>query len=207
MKPLQTMAKPMRSGLFLFACGLGTAAGVSAARGAAQSAVPFGDDKAQPVIVIQAYDAGLDGVCTTNPGVHLSVARDASIGDEPVLTVEYPPPTKDPAGRDVRCAAKNHDWSAGRAIAFQIKPDHALRLSVSFLDRNRVAYTAWTTLKGGMWQLVQIPFDEIRPNPFFQPPDAKTGARIDVSEVMGVAFAPQDQTSGRLTIGKFVVSK
>jgi len=197
----------MNVGPFLFACGLGAAVGVNAARGAAQSAVPFGDDKAPPVVVIQAYDAGLDGVCTTSPGVHLSVGRDASIADERVLTVEYPAPTNDPAGRDVRCAANNHDWSAGRAIAFQIKPDHALRLSVSFLDRNRVAYTAWTTLKGGMWQLVRIPFDEIRPNPFFQPPDAKTGARIDVSEVKAVAFAPQDQTSGRLTIGKFVVSK
>jgi hypothetical protein len=82
-----------------------------------------------------------------------------------------------------------------------------LRLSVSFLDRNRVAYTTWTELKGGVWQSVRIPFDEMRPNPYFQPPDAKTGSPIDVSDVKGIAFAPHDQTAGRLTIGKFVVSK
>ena len=93
----------------------------------------------------------------------------------------------------------------GARFSFQIKPDHSLRMSLSFLDRNRVAYTAWTELKGGLWQLVRIPLDEIRPNPFFQPPDARTGRPIDVSDVKGIAFAPQDKTSGRLAIGKFVV--
>jgi Carbohydrate binding domain (family 11) len=116
--------------------------------------------------------------------VRLSVGRDASIPDQPVLMVEYPAPTNDPAGRDVQCAAQNQDWS-----------------------RNRVAYTTWTELKGGVWQSVRIPFDEMRPNPYFQPSDAKTGSPIDVSDVKGIAFAPHDQTAGRLTIGKFVVSK
>ena len=51
------------------------------------------------------------------------------------------------------------------------------------------------------------PLDEIRPNPFFQPPDARTGRPIDVSDVKGIAFAPQDKTSGRLAIGKFAVTK
>ena len=64
-----------------------------------------------------------------------------------------------------------------------------MKLSLSFLDRNRVAYTAWRELQGGVWQLVRIPFDEIRPHPFFQPADAKTGAPLDVSEVKGIAFA------------------
>jgi hypothetical protein len=141
-----------------------------------------------------------------NPDVHLSVGRDASISDERVLLVEYPAPTNDPAGRDVHCAAENHDWTGGRAIAFQIKPEHAMRLSLSLVDRNRVVYTAWTDLKGGEWQLVRIPFDEISPNPFFQPPDAKTGAPLDVSDVKGVAFAPQDKAPGHLSVGKFVVS-
>jgi hypothetical protein len=58
-----------------------------------------------------------------------------------------------------------------------------------------------------VWQQVRIPFEEIRPNPFFQPPDAKTGAPLDVSDVKAIAFAPQDQASGHLEIGKFVVSR
>jgi hypothetical protein len=158
-------------------------------------------------IVIQAFSDGLAGVRAANPDVRLSVARDPSIAEERVLVVEYPVPTGDPAGRDVRCIAVNPDWTGGRGISVQIKPDHAMRLSVSFIDRNRVVYTAWKDLEGDAWQLVQIPFDEIRPNPFFQPPGAKTGAPLDVSQVEFIAFSPQDKAAGRLTLGRFVVSK
>jgi hypothetical protein len=173
----------------------------------AQSAASPGRAEANPVIVIQAYAEGLAGGCAAKPGVRLSVGRDQSISEERVLLVDYPMPTGDPAGRDVQCAAENHDWRMGRAIAFQVKPAHPVRLSVSFLDRNRVVYTARTDLKGDVWQPVRIPLEEIRPNPFFQPPDAKTGAPLDVSDVKAIAFAPQDQASGHLAIGKFVVSR
>ena len=162
---------------------------------------------AQAGIVIRAYGDRLDGVCTARPGVRVSVGRDPSLPDERLLIVDYPAPTGDPAGRDVQCAAEHQDWTTGRAIEFQIKSAHPLRLSVSFLDRNHVVYTAWTEVKGGVWQPVRIPFDQIRPNPYFQPPDAKTGAPLDVSDVKFIAFAPQDQTSGQLSIGRFTVSK
>jgi hypothetical protein len=146
-------------------------------------------------------------VFAPDPDVRLNVGRDPAVPGEPVLFVEYPEPTADPAGRDVQCDAANRDWTSGRAIAFRIKADHAMRLSVSFMDRNRVAYTAWTELTGGTWQIVRIPFADIRPNPYFQPPGAKTGAPIDVSDVRFIAFAPQDRTSGRLAIGRFVVTE
>jgi len=160
----------------------------------------------QPALVIHAFNAGLDGVIAASSGVRLSVTRDASI-DQPVLLVEYPPPTGDPAGRDLRCAVENQDWTSGKAIAFQVKPDHPLRLSVSFIDRNNVVYTAWNDLKGGEWQPLRIPFDTIQPNPYFQPPGAKTGAPLDVSEVRMIAFAPQDKTAGRLQISTLFVSQ
>lgn len=159
------------------------------------------------MVVIQSYEKELAGVRAANPDVRLSVGRDSSLPGERVLIVDYPARPGDPAGRDVQCAAENHDWTGGSAIAFSIKPARALRLSVSFVDRNHVAYTAWTELKGAVWQVVRIRFAEIRPNPFFQPPGAKSGSPIDVSEVRFVAFAPQDDAAGRLTIGRFVVSR
>jgi len=160
----------------------------------------------QPALVIHAFNGGLDGVGAASPGVRLSITRDESIG-QPVLLVDYPEPTNDPAGRDVRCRVENPNWTVGKAIAFQAKPDHPLRLSLSFIDRNGVAYTAWKDLQGGEWQAVRIPIDEIRPNPYFQPSGARTGAPIDVSEVRMIAFAPQDKTAGRLTISSLYVSQ
>ena len=160
----------------------------------------------QPALVIRAFDDGPDGVSAANPHVRLSVIPDTSIGQR-VLLVDYPEPTNDPAGRDVWCTVENPDWTAGKAIAFQVKPDHPLRLSLSFIDRNGVAYTAWKDLQGGQWQPVRIAIAEIRPNPYFQPPGAKTGAPIDVSEVRMIAFAPQDKSAGRLKISSLVVSQ
>src|SRR5262245_51012793 len=155
-----------------------------------------GQSAITPVVVIHEYKDGLSGVRAPNPDIRLNVGRDPAVPEERVLLVEYPPPTNDPAGRDVQCDAENQNWTAGRAISFRIKADHATRLSVSFIDRNRVVYTAWADLTAGTWQIVRIPFADIRPNPYFQPPDAKTGAPLDVSEVKFMAFAPQDKTSG-----------
>lgn len=161
----------------------------------------------EPVIPVQTYKAQLSGVRSRNPEVKLSLGHDPALGEEPVLLVTYPVATDDPAGRDVWCDAENQDWSGGRAVTFSVKPDQAIKLSVSFFDRNRVVYTSWADLQAAVWQPVRVSFDEIRPNPYFQPPDAKSGAPIDVSEVKGIAFAPQDPRSGRLSISKLVVSK
>jgi carbohydrate binding protein with CBM11 domain len=164
------------------------------------------DASTQPVVIC-AYQRDLTSVRAANPSVRLSVVRDPSRADEPALLVEYPEPTEDPGGRDVQCAAEHQDWTSGTAISFQVKPSHDMRLSVSFIDRNRVVYTAWKDVKGDAWQPIRIPFDEIRPNPYFQPPGAHLGAAIDVSDVKFIAFAPQDQTPGRLAVSRFVVVK
>jgi hypothetical protein len=191
--------------LVLLSLVLSTFDGVNVASQPVQAVAPPGvDDRGR--MIIQDYKNGVSRVRTANPDVRLSVGRDPLLPGEPVLFVDYPPPTADPAGRDVQCEAENKDWTSGRAISFQIKADQPTRLSVSFLDRNRVVYTAWTELAGGAWQLVRIPFDELRPNPYFQPPDARSGAPIDVSDVRFLAFAPQDKAGGRLAIGRFVVS-
>jgi hypothetical protein len=119
---------------------------------------------------------------------------------------EIPSFNSNPAARDVWCDTQNHDWRPGGAISFRVKPDHAVKLSVSFIDRNGVAYTAWVKAEQPRaWQTLRISLAEIRPNPYFQPPNAKTGAPLDVSEVTSIGFAPHDDVAGRFEIGGFVV--
>ena len=157
------------------------------------------------MIIVRAFEHGLAGIAAANPDVKLNLDRDPAISDGLVLRVSYPAPTDDPAGRDVWCEAEQTDWTSGRSISFQVKPGAALKLSVSFFDRNRVAYTTWVELQGGLWQPVRLAFENLRPNPYFQPPEANTGTSIDVSEVRGVAFAPHDAGSGQLALSRFVV--
>jgi hypothetical protein len=158
-------------------------------------------------ILIHSYADGLAGVRTTSSAMKLHVGRDSDMADEPVLFVDYPEPSADPASRDVQLSAASTNWSSGSAITFRIKPAHAIRLSISFVDRNRVVYTSWTNLRAAEWQSVRIALDAIRPNPYFQPPDAKQGSALDVSEVRSIGFAPQDPAAGSLTIGTIVVVK
>ena len=191
--------------LLILAFWLATAGAVSTESRPGQSTAADGRAEGTSPLVIQSFGDEISRACTAKADLRLSVGRDPAVADRAVLVVEYPPPARDPAARDVQCVAENRNWSAGRAIVFQIKPDHAMRFSLSFFDRNRVTYTTWRELKGGVWQPVRVPFDEIRPNPYFQREDAKTGRSIDVSDVSGIAFAPQDQASGRFAIGPFVV--
>ncbi|MFZ5896521.1 MAG: hypothetical protein ACOY0T_36035 [Myxococcota bacterium] len=157
-------------------------------------------------IVVHAFREDLAGVRAARSDVRLSVARDAALGDEAVLVVDYPAASADPAARDVWCETEARDWTVGRALSFYAQSERAIRISLSFPDRNGVAYTAWADLEAGAWQQVRIVFDTIRPNPYFQPPGAQLGAPIDVSEVNAVGFAPHDPSPGRLAIGKLVVS-
>lgn len=159
------------------------------------------------MIVIKSFAKGVSGIRATNPEVKVQIGSDAALPKEPVLLVEYPAPTGDPAGRDVWCDADSVDWTSGSGITFQVKPAKPERLSVSFFDRNRVVYTTWIDLKGGVWQPVRIAFAELRPNPYFQPPDAKTGAPLDLSEIKGFAFAPHHDASGQYALSEFVLTR
>lgn len=178
----------------------GAAGCAKGAISAEPAALPRHDDMEQPTLVIRRFTAGLSGTHAKNPDVKLAIGHDAEQVDEPVLVVDYPPPTGDEAGRDVWCDAEHDDWSGGQVVSFRAKPDHDVRLSVSFFARNRVVYTTWIDLRGGVWQPVRVRLDLIRPNPYFQRPDANLTAPIDVTEVKGIAFAPHDDVSGRLVI-------
>lgn len=155
--------------------------------------------------VIQSYQ-GESGGCRARAGTRLSALK-AEGGGTLTLTVEYPRATTDPSARDVWCEAEKVDWSAGRAIAFRVKASPDVRLSVSFLDRNGVAYTAWVEVPADTWREVEIPFETWRPNPYFQPPDARSGKPLDVSEVRRIGFSPQAPGAGMLVVGPIVLAR
>lgn len=156
-------------------------------------------------MIIHDYANGLAGVRCSNPELRLSVTRDSTLADETVLVVEYPAATGQPAERDVWCDVQHHDWSSGRGLLMQVKPDQATRLSVSFMATNGVAYTAWLDLVARKWQPVEILFAQIRPNPYFQPPGANKDTPIDVSDVKRLGFAPQVKESGRMAVSRVVL--
>ena len=159
----------------------------------------------QLVAALQDFTAGLSRIHARNPAVKLRIDSHPAIPNERILVVDYPAPSDDPAARDVWLDVEQRNWTEGRAITFQAKPDRPTKVSVSFADRNHVAFTTWIDLPDTTWQTVRVDFDKIRPNPFFQPPGAAVGKPIDVSEVNALGFAPQDRAAGRIAIGKIVL--
>ena len=157
------------------------------------------------MIVIQSYSLGTSSVRAANPLVKVRLACDPTRPEESLLEVEYPSASADPSARDVWCDAENRDWTGSTGITFQIKPSDTEKLSVSFFDRNRVAYTTWVVLHGSSWQPVRVRFDALRPNPHFQPPDAKAGSLLDVSDVCGIAFAPHHPGPGQLVLSPLML--
>ena len=152
--------------LLLLACGLSAIGAAGPNRPPAQSTVPLNRAEAQAVMVIQAYTDGLAGVRAASPDVHLSVGRDASIPDEPVLMVEYPAPSNNPASRDVQCAAEHQDWSAGQAIQSTRSCREALGVVLG--SESRRLYD----LDGIEGRRVAIGSHSVRrdaPDPYFQP--------------------------------------
>ncbi len=118
---------------------------------------------------VQSFAQGINAIRVANPDVKLRLSSDQGFTEPLVLVVEYPRVTADPAGRDVWCYTEMQDWSRGWAIAFQVKPLNGEKLSVSFFDRNNVVYTTWVELRAQVWQTVRIVFEQLRPNPYFQP--------------------------------------
>lgn len=159
------------------------------------------------VATIQDFRDGISSVHVRKGEMKIQVVKDSGAPDQTVLQVDYPAASRDPGARDVWCDAIDKDWREGSAISFMVKPVKDLRLSISFLGRNRVAYTTWADLKGGEWQTVRVKLDEIQPNPFFQPPGADKNSPMDVSEITRIGFAPQSPEAGQVLVGRFVVMK
>ena len=184
--------------------GIAIAAGASIFGDVVAVADDAGSGEHHAVMIIRAFDEQLLGIRAANPAVRLTMGHESALPNQRVLSVEFPA-AAGPASRDVWSDAQIHDWTTARAIAFKARPDNSLRISVSFMDRNRVAHTAWADLEGGKWQAVDLPFARIKPNPYFQPPEANTRALLDLSDVKAIGFAPQTPEAGRLAITEFTV--
>jgi hypothetical protein len=171
--------------------------------GAAAPTVTAPVEPARPPAIVRWFGVALEGIKTQDPELKLRVGHDVGLGDENVLFVDYPKSLAEPAARDVWVEAEVTDWSRARALSFRIKPDLAVKLSVSFIDRNRVGYTSWIELTGEQWNDVQLTLDAFRPNPRLQPPDAKPGLPVDLTEVKAFGFAPEGGAPGRLALTSF----
>lgn len=153
--------------------------------------------------IVRSHFRGLAGI-HTGKAVTASLTEDPAAQGERTLAIDYQA-AQGPADRDTWFDVDLHDWSGAVAVGLRIRSEQPLHMSLSFFDGNRVAYTAWADVRAGAWQDVRVSLETIRPNPYFQRPDAKVGAPLDLRDIEMLAFAPQVPGPGRLLVGDLVL--
>lgn len=157
----------------------------------------------EPLQVVRSHLRGLGGV-RSGKAVTLSLAEDPTSHGDRLLAVEYLA-AQGPADRDTWCDVDVRDWSGAAAFGLRVLSEQPLHMSLSFFDGNNVAYTAWADVRAGAWEDVRVSLETIRPNPYFQRPDAKLGGPPDLRDIAALAFAPQVPGPGRFLVGDLVL--
>lgn len=76
------------------------------------------------------------------------------------------------------------DWSGAKSLKLMVKSGAPVELELAFNDANQNAYLAPSvTTAGKGWQELEVPFSGFHLNEYYQPPQAKKGAALDLSHV------------------------
>jgi hypothetical protein len=96
-------------------------------------------------------------------------------------------------GEWVRAGAdwKGQDWGGAKAILIEAWCAEPVALQAAFNDANQGAYVADAgTLSAGLWTTLKAPLKAFQLNAYYQPPQAKKGAALDLSRVDSFNLSP-----------------
>jgi len=164
---------------------------------------------ARDAVLVQDYEPGSPAskpsASTEVSRVNIALAPGEKGGN--ALSVDYGcSGTEQRASLDVWSETRVRDWTQAGVLSFRIKPDSAMRLSVSFLDANHAGYTQKTQpLVAGSWQSVSLLLEQFRLNPF-GPQGNEPGRPVDFSGVQALGFAPEGCSNGHFLIDDFSLS-
>jgi hypothetical protein len=99
-------------------------------------------------------------------------------------------------GEWIRAGAewKGQDWAGAKAIVVEAWCAEPVVLQVAFNDANQNAYMADAeALPAGQWKALRLPLKAFSLNPYYQPPQAKKGAKLDLSRVETFNLSPRSQ--------------
>lgn len=76
------------------------------------------------------------------------------------------------------------DWRAAKSLSVRVKSARPEEMTVAFNDLNQVAYIAdLPKTQGKGWETLSVPMSAFKVNEYYQPPQAKKGAALDLSHI------------------------
>jgi hypothetical protein len=100
------------------------------------------------------------------------------------------------------------DWNGAKSVELRVYSKEPLVLELAFNDANQNAYLSTggvTTGKG--WETLKVPFSSFVLNPYYQPPQAKKGAALDLSHVETFNVAPKTEGKHSFQVDDILLQK
>jgi hypothetical protein len=100
------------------------------------------------------------------------------------------------------------DWSGAKKVTCKIYSQEPLFIEFGFNDANQNAYVAhFPMTQGKGWETLSIPFDKFDLNEFYQPPEGKKGAALDLSHIETFNIAPHTNGDHEFEMGELTIEK
>lgn len=100
------------------------------------------------------------------------------------------------------------DWTGAKSVELRVHSREPIVLELAFNDANQNAYlsTAGTTAGKG-WETLKVPFSSFVLNPYYQPPQSKKGAALDLSHVETFNVAPKTEGKHAFKLDDILLQK
>ncbi len=100
------------------------------------------------------------------------------------------------------------DWTGAKDMVLEVYSETPLEFNLGFNDAGQCAYVAQSPpTKGKGWEKIVIPFDYFKLNPYYQPPEAKKGAALDLSHIETFNLAPVTAGEHEFRVRKITLIK
>ncbi len=188
---------------------------VSALRGKARAAtgMPENDPArlvAQDFILLEKNAYGPFSDEKSGSEITLALKQDPQGGGGPFADFRYDLKAGGWCGYWIRAGQLwgGQDWTGAKAFRCRVLSREPLTLQFGFNDANQNAYVATAPpTAGGGWQTVEVPLEDFRLNPYYQPAEAQKGQPLDLSHIESFNIAPVTKGEHDFQVSRVEIKK
>ena len=142
--------------------------------------------------------------------ISLTLKDEIGVRGNQVGVVDYDMKPKSWCGYWMRAGDdwSGQDWSGAKELELRVYSREPLQLQVAFNDANQNAYVGEAVGTAGKgWELLKVPFASFALNAYYQPPQAKKGAPLDLSHVETFNLAPLTEGKHSFQVDDVILNK
>ncbi len=147
---------------------------------------------------------------TTGSSIEMSLENDQEGQGNKLGVFHYDLKTDGYCGYWIRAGQEwgGQDWRGAKTLTVDVYSDAPVELKFGFNDANQSAYSCdLPCTKAGVWEKVSVPFSALKLNKYYQPPEAKKGAALDLSHIETFNLGPETHGKNVFKVREVVIEK